>query len=333
VSTDAPELIENCKNCTCALAPGALVCPQCHALVHAQELQRLAAAAKLLDERGDLIQARALWLKALELLPGESTQTEWVRDKVRKLELAAPAAPPPKAPPKWVGKLGPLAPIALLLAKGKSLLVLFKLNFLLSLFAFMGVYWAVYGAKFGIGFAVLILIHEMGHFIDIKRRGLPADMPVFLPGFGAYVRWQALGVSQETRAAVSLAGPLAGWLGAAACGFLWWKTGNNLWAGLAHFTALINVLNLIPVWVLDGGQAIPALAKTDRLVLLSSCLFLAIFLKEPIFLLVAGGAAYRLFDKAMPAVPSRFTTAYFVAVLTALGLVLWLVPMSIPGKP
>lgn len=333
MSTNAPQLIQNCKHCTCALAPGAKVCSQCHALVHAEELQRLAAAAKLLEEHGDLGQARVQWLKALELLPGESTQTDWVRDKVRKLELAAPAAPPPKSPPKWVSKLGPLAPIAILLAKGKSLLILFKLNFLLSLFAFIGVYWAIYGAKFGIGFAVLILIHEMGHFIDIKRRGLPADMPVFLPGFGAYVRWQALGVSQETRAAVSLAGPLAGWLGAVACGLVWYKTGNNLWAGLAHFTALLNVLNLIPVWVLDGGQAIPALSKRERIAVLLSCLFLSIFFREPIFLLVAGGVAYRLFDKGMPAVSSRAATGYFIAVLTALGLVLWLVPMQIPGKP
>jgi hypothetical protein len=68
-------------------------------------------------------------------------------------------------------------------------------------------------------------------------------------------------------------------------------------------------------------------------VLLGSCLLLAIFLKEPVFLLVAGGAAYRLFDKAMPTVSSRFTTAYFVAVLTALGLVLCLVPMQIAGRP
>jgi Zn-dependent protease len=333
VSTNTPDLIANCKHCTRALAPGAKVCPQCHALVHAEELQRLAAAAKLLEEHGDLVQARAQWLKALELLPSESTQTEWVRDKARKLELAAPAAPPPKTPPKWVSKLGPLAPIALLLAKGKSLLILFKLNFLLSLFAFIGVYWAIYGAKFGIGFAVLILIHEMGHFIDIKRRGLPADMPVFLPGLGAYVRWQALAVSQETRAAVSLAGPLAGWLGAAACGLLWFRTGNNLWAGLGHFSALLNVLNLIPVWVLDGGQAIPALNKAERIALLLSCLVLAGFFKEPIFLLVAGGAAYRLFDKGITLVPSKATTAYFIAVLTALGLVLWLVPMQVPGRP
>jgi len=151
-------------------------------------------------------------------------------------------------------------------------------------------------------------------------------MPVFLPGLGAYVRWQALGVSQETRAAVSLAGPLAGWLGAAVCGLLWWKTGNNLWAGLAHFTALLNVLNLIPVWILDGGQAIPALSKAERIVLLTSCVLLLIFLRAPVFLLVAGGAAYRLFDKGMSIAPSRVTTAYFVALLTAWGLVLLLVP-------
>ena len=78
--------------------------------------------------------------------------------------------------------------------------------------------------KFGLGFAALILIHEMGHFVDIKRRGLPADMPVFLPGFGAYVRWQALGVPIETQAAISLAGPLAGFLGSVACTSLWYQT-------------------------------------------------------------------------------------------------------------
>jgi len=58
---------------------------------------------------------------------------------------------------------------------------------LLSLGAFATFYWALYGAKFGVGFAILILVHEMGHFIDIRRRGLPAEMPVFLRGLGAYV--------------------------------------------------------------------------------------------------------------------------------------------------
>ena len=104
---------------------------------------------------------------------------------------------------------------------------------------------------------ILILVHEMGHYIDIKRRGLPADMPVFLPGLGAYVRWNALGVSTETRSFVSLAGPLAGCIGAAVCALVWIDTGESLWIGLASLTAIINLLNLIPVWILDGGTRHP----------------------------------------------------------------------------
>jgi Zn-dependent protease len=181
--------------------------------------------------------------------------------------------------------------------------------------------------KFGIGFAALILIHEMGHFIDIKRRGLPAEMPVFLPGLGAYVRWQAMGVPLETRAAISLAGPLAGFFASVACAALWWQTGNPLWAALARVGAVLNLLNLIPVWVLDGGQAAQALSKTERIVLLTACLLLWLALGENMFLLVALGAGYRAFFAGdVPAHPSRMTTFYFIAVLTALGVIVRLMP-------
>jgi Zn-dependent protease len=191
----------------------------------------------------------------------------------------------------------------------------------------VGIYAAASGAKFGIAFAVLILIHEMGHFIDIKRRGLPADMPVFLPGLGAYVRWQAMGVSIETRAAVSLAGPLAGFLASVACALIWWQTGNPFWAALARVGAVLNLLNLIPVWVLDGGQAALALSKTERLVLMAACGVLGLALGQRLFLLVGLGAGYRaFFARDLPAHPSRATTVYFIAVLTALGVIIRLMP-------
>lgn len=181
--------------------------------------------------------------------------------------------------------------------------------------------------KFGIGFAVLILIHEMGHFIDIKRRGLPADMPVFLPGLGAYVRWQALGVPLETRAAISLAGPLAGFFAALACAVIWWQTGNPFWAALARVGAVLNLLNLIPVWVLDGGQAALALSKTERIALLATCLVLGLVLGQNMFFLVALGWGYQVFFAGhLPARPSRGTTIYFAAVLTALGVMIRLMP-------
>jgi Zn-dependent protease len=328
MSSAPPVLNPKCSRCTNILAPHALVCEKCHTLVHAEKLEQLAAGARMLEEHGEIVQAHDAWLKALELLPPESSQADWIRDKTKKLDALAASAHPPGNRRAWAKKLGPLAPLAVLLAKGKFLLALFKLKFLLSLGAFLGVYWTLYGAKFGIGFAVLILVHEMGHYIDIKRRGLPADMPVFLPGLGAYVRWAALGVSAETRAFVSLAGPLAGWIGAAACLYLWQRTGNGLWAGLASFTAMLNVLNLIPIWVLDGGQAIAALNKAERITLAAAAVALAALFGQPILLLVAAGAAYRLFTKDIPEQPSHATLGYYLAVLAALGYLIKIVPLE-----
>jgi Zn-dependent protease len=329
VPTITPDLIRNCKRCSRELAPGALVCDQCHALVHSEKLDQLAAEARALEAKGDLRQAREQWLMGLPLLPPNSRQASWIQQHARSLDTAAARVqPPPQSDNKWVKKLGPVGPIAVLAAKGKVLLTaLFKLKFLLSFVAFIGIYWAAFGMKFGIGFAVLILIHEMGHFVDIKRRGLPAEMPVFLPGLGAYVRWQALGVPLETRAAISLAGPLAGFFASVACAVLWWQTGNPLWAALARAGAVLNLLNLIPVWALDGGQAALALSKMERVVLLTACLALWLVLGQGLFFLVALGAAYQVFFAGdLPAHPSRATIIYFVAVLTALGVMIRLMP-------
>jgi Zn-dependent protease len=156
-------------------------------------------------------------------------------------------------------------------------------------------------------------------------------MPVFLPGLGAYVRWQAMGVSLETRAAVSLAGPLAGWLSAAVCGLVWHYTGNGIWAALARSGAWLNALNLVPISILDGGNATFALSKVERGVVLVVSAALGYALGEWVFYLVAAGAAWRLFTNDAPPEPSNSTTAYFVAVLTGLALVMWLVPRQGAG--
>lgn len=303
----------------------------CHALVHAARLEELATAARRCEERGGVTEARDAWMSALQLLPEDSTQAAWIRDNVRRLEAMVAAGSGGPAPPPWVGRFGPLAPLVIVLLSGKSLLALFKLKFLLSLGAFAAFYWALYGAKFGVGFAILILVHEMGHFIDIKRRGLPAEMPVFLPGLGAYVRWNALGVTARTRAFVSLAGPLAGCIGAAVCALLWLQTGDALWIGLASLSALLNVLNLIPVWVLDGGQTVRALDKGERIVLACAAVVFAVGFHQPALLLVAAGAAYRVFTKDLPPGPSRAVLVYYLLVLGGLGLLMTLAP-PLPGQ-
>lgn len=327
MSSTHVEPIRNCHNCGASLPLGTVACQQCHSLVHSEDLVRISTQAKALEEQGQLLEAREEWLKALPLLPPDSTQAAWIRDKVSKLQLAAASAPPPEQKGAWTRKLGPLAPIAILLAKSKTLLLaVFKLKFIFSLFLFMGFYWSLFGWAFGIGFAVLILVHEMGHYVDIRRRGLPAEMPVFLPGLGAYVRWTALGVTRQTRAAVSLAGPFAGFLGAAVCAMVWYRTHYGLWAALARTSAGLNVLNLIPVWVLDGGQAAAALSKAERFVLLAVSLLLWLYVGEGIFAAVAAGLVYRLFTKDLPPQPSPAIAAYFAGVLASLALIIWLMP-------
>ena len=200
MSSNPPALNLTCSRCTNILPPHALVCERCHALVHAEKLEQLAASARMLEEHNEISQARDAWLKALELLPQDSSQAEWIRGKTKRLDALAASTSHPENRHAWARRLGPLAPVAVFLAKSKFLLSLFKLKFLLSLGAFLAFYWTLYGLKFGVGFAVLILVHEMGHYIDVKRRGLPADMPVFLPGLGAYVRWAALGVTYSPTA-------------------------------------------------------------------------------------------------------------------------------------
>jgi Zn-dependent protease len=325
MTSHSPDRNQECPRCKAVLAPDSLVCTSCHALVHAATLEKLAANARLHEERKEVREARDIWLQALELLPADSSQAEWVRGNAQRLQ-ASQSDSASSARHAWAKKFGPFAPLVVLLASGKWLAVLFKLKFLLSLGTFVAFYWALYGMKFGIGFAILILVHEMGHFIDIKRRGLPAEMPVFLPGLGAYVRWTALGVSTETRALVSLAGPFAGCVGAAVCALLWVKTGTAIWIALASLSAMLNVLNLIPVWVLDGGGAVTALDQSERIILAAAAALLAALFSQPLLLLVAAGAAYRVFTKDIPPEPSHAVTVYYLLVLTALAYLMTLAP-------
>jgi Zn-dependent protease len=335
LSTLSHSIIRQCSNCGQALMLGALACPECHTLVHGAELNALSRDAKALEAKGQPAQAREVWSRSLTMLPPDSKQAEWVRDRVRALELAQAATPEAQGKPQhaWARRLGPLAPIAILLAKSKGLLLaVFKLKFLFSFFSFIALYVVLFGWRFGVGLAVSILIHEMGHFIDIKRRGLPAEMPVFLPGLGAYVKWNALGVTKKQIAQISLAGPLAGWIAAASCLVIYGYTHEPVWAALARTGAVLNVLNLIPVWMLDGGKAASSLGMVERSALLAAALGAWLLTWEPIFFLVAAGAVYRLFTKDKPAREDWSTLVYYVGLLAALGMVLHATPVLRGGR-
>jgi Zn-dependent protease len=332
-----PQAPANCRDCHADLPAGALACPQCNTLVYGHHLEQITKAASNLEESkqtNHLAEARELWLSALPWLPRASRQAEWIRQRVLALDTRIHNADPQpltqsKAQSKWIKRLGPFAPIAVLLAKAKTaLLLLFKLKFLLSFAAFFGVYWAIYGLWFGAGFALSILIHELGHVIAVKRLGLKADLPVFLPGFGAFVRWQGFDIGLADRAGIALAGPLAGLLAAAVCMALYVATQRPVFAALAHTGAWLNLLNLIPVWVLDGGQATHALSRLQRGLLLVTCIVFFFMTQQKAFLLVAAGMTYRLFTRDIPAEPSTRTAVFFTILLFALGALLKIVPLQ-----
>jgi Zn-dependent protease len=338
LSTITHSAIRNCPNCGADLPLETVACPQCHALIHSVRLDQLAKDARALEAKGSFPQARELWAYSLTLLPHDSTQAAWVQERIRALDLAhaetthEPDAKPAQSHP-WIKKLGPLGPFALLLLKSKGLLLaIFKLKFLFSFFAFIAIYVGLFGWRYGLGISVCILTHEMGHFIDIKRRGLPAEMPVFLPGLGAYVRWSGLGVTRRQIAQISLAGPLAGWIAAAICFLLYVQTHDPIWAALARTGAVLNTLNLIPIWVLDGGQAIGTLGMVERAALLAASLAVWAYTGEGIFFLVAAGITWSLFAKNKPQQPDWSTWIYYVALLIALGVMLHATPSALANQ-
>jgi Zn-dependent protease len=121
-------------------------------------------------------------------------------------------------------------------------------------------YSLIWGWKFAVGFVVLLFVHEMGHVIQLRREGIEASAPMFIPFLGAVVSAKSLGDDALAEARVGLAGPILGTIGAAAVLPLYWLTGNELWLALAFTGFLLNLFNLLPVVPLDGGRAMAAMA-------------------------------------------------------------------------
>ena len=99
---------------------------------------------------------------------------------------------------------------AIALAKWSFILIKFG-----SIFIAVGGYALIFGWKFAVGLVVLILLHEMGHFLEAKREGLNPRAAVFVPFLGAYVRYTRGNPWQTAR--VALAGPMLGAIAALGC--------------------------------------------------------------------------------------------------------------------
>jgi Zn-dependent protease len=264
-----------CPQCATELAPHARACPACGLLLYADKLKKLAASAEAAESAGDLLQARMNWENALKFLPADSKQHTIITGRVaglnERLEPASPSssAAKPANPdhPAWRRALGGIATaFLLLLGKLKFLLLgLTKASTFFSMFAFFGVYWGIYGWPLALGLVISIYIHEMGHVSVLRRLGIGAGAPLFIPGVGALVMLKEHPSDAHIDAKIGLAGPIWG-LGAglAAMG-VFLATRLPIWAAIAHLTAFINLFNLTPVWQLDGSRGFHALNRYERI--------------------------------------------------------------------
>jgi len=331
----APQEIHNCPNCSHWLTEGTLACPDCQTLTYGAHLSELASQAQQLEQQGKWSEARDLWQQALQWLPADTRQAVSIQNHLAQIDGRLKAEDDQKT--RWTKRLGPFAPIALFLFKAKSFLFLiFKFKFLLSLLVYFGLYWALFGWQFALGFLTMLFIHEMGHYVTVKRMGLRAELPMFIPLMGAYVRWYGQGVSKEDLAKIALAGPVYGLAAALSSLGIFWATHYGLFLVLAYFGAWINLINLLPVLGLDGAQATLALSKMQRGLIVATCVLFFVLTFRGIdsennhwvFLVVAAGMIWRLFTNDEPEQPSTRSFAYFQGLVIVLGaLVVYTFPL------
>jgi Zn-dependent protease len=214
-----------------------------------------------------------------------------------------PTSEPPPRKQSWIKRrlsaLG--AAIVALLAKLKTILLLLpKLKLLAStgtILVSLAAYALLWGWPFAAGFIALLFVHEMGHVIALRREGLKASAPMFIPFLGAVIAARSLGDNALAGARVGLAGPILGSIGSAACILVWHATRNSLWEALAFTGFFLNLFNLLPVVPLDGGRAMAAMAPWMWVVGLAALIPLALIFPNPIIFLILIFAGFETYKR------------------------------------
>lgn len=171
----------------------------------------------------------------------------------------------------------------------------------------------VFGWPYAAGFVGLLLVHELGHYLSARQRGLDVGLPTFIPFVGAWVELKDQPRDAETEAWVGLAGPLLGSIGALACYFWARETDSRLLLALAYAGFFLNLFNLIPLSPFDGGRITAVLSP--RIWLLGAPVLVGLFLwrPSPLLVLMAVLSAPQLvkawkFDPALPENAAYYAT-------------------------
>lgn len=154
---------------------------------------------------------------------------------------------------------------------------------LLSVFA----YAFIFGIWYAVGFVLLIFVHEMGHFLAARQKGLNVGAPVFIPFVGAWINLKDLPHDAEMEAYIGLAGPLVGTVGALVCYFLALELDSDLLLALSYAGFFLNLFNLIPLHPFDGGRVTAIISPRMWLVGVPVLIALFIYRPSPMLIIMA----------------------------------------------
>lgn len=189
---------------------------------------------------------------------------------------------------------GLAAAAAAAFAYGKwALLLIFKIpaaGTLISLVVSFGGYALFYGPWFAVALLTMIFVHEMGHVIEIRRQGMQATAPIFIPFLGAAIFQRSHPTDALKQAQIGIAGPIAGTIGATVAFALYGSLHSPVLLLAALIGFYINLFNLIPIWQLDGSWILAPVSKwfmvAGYAVLAVGALFFH-FLLNPLVIIIA----------------------------------------------
>ena len=319
------------SRCECGteVASGILACPGCHRLVHAATLKSYRAQADAAAHAGDVGAELTAWRLALALVPPHSTQSTMIFARITALSATIDSAPASNSS-TWRG-LGALGTAGLILWKLKFLVVMLatkgkllvlgltKASTVFTMFLSFGVYWTAWGMWFALGVVLSIYVHEMGHVAALRRFGIPASAPMFVPGLGAFIRLQAQRLSPREDARIGLAGPIWGLAAAGICLAAAVAGAGPMWMAIARTGAWINAFNLLPMWQLDGNRGFAAVSRRDRGLLAAVFACGWMLAGDGLFILLALVSAARLFKDDAPEVSDWGVLVQFGCLILALA--------------
>ncbi len=202
-----------------------------------------------------------------------------------------------KNKPWWI--FGTIA--LFLLSKSKTLLALLKFSkfggALISMIVSIGAYAIVFPLQFAVGLVLMILVHELGHVIAAKQKGLPVSAPVFIPFMGALITMKRHPRDAETEAYIAIGGPVLGTIGALAAFWIGVQANYPLLVIIANVGFFINLINLLPIHPLDGGRIATAVTRWLWLLGLVGGLAAIIYLRSVLFFIIWVMFAWDLYKK------------------------------------